>query len=180
MTYEQALAFWFSRVNYEQRTPQASDLKLDRMRALLALLGEPQRRLRILHVAGSKGKGSTSAMLAAVLDRAGYRTGLFTSPHLSRVEERIQLDGRPVSAEELRVLLADVERAIGAPPCDSVAAPLRLACAPTFFEVTTALGFLHFVRRRADAAVVEVGLGGRFDSTNVCDPAVSVITSISL
>src|SRR5437764_11458621 len=83
MDYEQALAFWFGHVNYEQRPPAAGDLKLDRMRGLLRLLGEPHRRLRIVHVAGSKGKGSTAAMLAAVLRRAGYRTGLFTSPHLT-------------------------------------------------------------------------------------------------
>jgi dihydrofolate synthase/folylpolyglutamate synthase len=180
MTYEQALAFWFSRVNFEQRTPQASDLNLDRMRSLLSLLRDPQRRLRIVHVAGSKGKGSTSAMLAAILGAAGYRTGLFTSPHLCRVEERIQVDGQPVSAEELRALLSDVETAIGSPPCDPDSRPRLLTSTPTFFEVTTALGFLHFVRRRTDAAVVEVGLGGRFDSTNVCDPVLSVITSISL
>src|SRR5262245_55836572 len=84
ITYEEALAFWYSRINYEQRSPKPDDLKLDRIRALLQLLGDPHRRLRIVHVAGSKGKGSTSALLAAVLRQAGYRTGLFTSPHLSR------------------------------------------------------------------------------------------------
>src|SRR5437660_11671696 len=106
-TYEQALAFWFGRVNYEQRSPRPDDLKLDWMRALLGLLGNPQDRLRIIHVAGSKGKGSTSAMLAAILVHAGYRTGLFTSPHLSRVEERIQVDGQPISAAELTAILSE-------------------------------------------------------------------------
>jgi dihydrofolate synthase/folylpolyglutamate synthase len=173
-TYEQALAFWYGRVNYEQRTPQASDLKLDHMRALLRLLGDPQDRLRILHVAGSKGKGSTAAMLASILRQAGYRTGLFTSPHLCHVEERIQVDDQPISHEELTSLLGDVEEAIEA--LEGRAEP---AIPMTFFEVATALGFLHFVRRRVDAAVIEVGLGGRFDSTNVCLPLVSVITSIS-
>ena len=173
MTYEQALAFWYSRINYEQRTPRPDDLKLDRIRALLQLLGNPQERLRIIHVAGSKGKGSTSAMLAAVLRQAGYRTGLFTSPHLNRVEERIQVDGAPVSAEELAVLMADVQRAVAVLDRDGFSEPV------TFFEVVTALGFLHFVRRRVEAAVVEVGLGGRFDSTNVCQPLVALITSIS-
>jgi dihydrofolate synthase/folylpolyglutamate synthase len=173
MTDEEALAFWYGRINYEQRSPKPSDLKLDRMRALLRLLGDPQRRLRILHVAGSKGKGSTSAMLASILRRAGYRTGLFTSPHLCRVEERIQVDGQPVTAAELTALLGEVR--------DAVKALDRAATQPpvTFFEVATALGFLHFVRRRVDAAVVEVGLGGRFDSTNVCRPSVALITSIS-
>lgn len=175
-TYDQALAFWYSRINYEQRTPQPSDLKLDRMRALLSRLGEPQDRLRIVHVAGSKGKGSTSAMLAAILRQAGYRIGLFTSPHLCRVEERIQVDGTPISGEELIALMQDVQPVVEAL---DAAAPTP-GGRPTFFEVATALGFLHFIRRRTDLAVVEVGLGGRFDSTNVCRPTVAVITSISL
>ncbi len=169
-SYDDALAFWYGRVNYEQRSPAPGDLKLDRMRALLRLLGDPQERLRIVHVAGSKGKGSTAALLAAVLGRAGYRTGLFTSPHLCRVEERIQVDDQPVSCEELTALLGDVRAALARSP----------GLEPTFFEVATALGFLHFWRRRVGAAVIEVGLGGRFDSTNVCRPALAIITSISL
>jgi dihydrofolate synthase / folylpolyglutamate synthase len=193
-TYHDALAFWFARVNYEQRSPRPSDLKLDRMRALLRLLGEPQERLRVVHIAGSKGKGSTAAMLASVLRHAGYRTGLFTSPHLSRVEERIQVDGEPISADELTSVLGDVADAVR--KLDLAAAPAFVdvaswanrgrAQAPeppapvTFFEVGTAAGFLHFLRRRVDVAVVEVGLGGRFDSTNVCQPLVALITSISL
>lgn len=172
MTYEQALAFWFGRVNYEQRMPTPVDLKLDRMRGLLRMLGEPHERLRIIHVAGSKGKGSTAAMLASVLCRSGYRVGLFTSPHLCRVEERIQVDGEPIRPEELTTLLEEVHEAIAGPACGEGE--------PTFFEIATAVGFLHFVRRRVDVAVLEVGLGGRFDSTNVCRPLVSVITSISL
>jgi dihydrofolate synthase / folylpolyglutamate synthase len=163
-------AFWNSLINYEQRTPTPADLKLDRMRSLLARLGSPQDRLPILHVAGSKGKGSTAAMLAAVLQQAGYRTGLFTSPHLCRVEERFQIDGRPIPTEELGALLADVRAAID---------PRRPALMPTFFEVGTAAGLLHFIRRRVDIAVLEVGLGGRLDSTNVCRPLVAIITSIS-
>jgi dihydrofolate synthase / folylpolyglutamate synthase len=175
MTYEEALRYWFGRVNYEQRSPRPSDLKLDRMRALLERLGNPQRRLRVVHVAGSKGKGSTSAMLAAVLQRAGHRTGLFTSPHLARVEERIQVNGEPVSPEELAVLMADVRPAVEA--LDAHKPPEAVGV--TFFEIATALGLLHFVRRRVEVAVLEVGLGGRFDATNVCLPRVAVITSIS-
>lgn len=165
---DQALAYWYGRINYEQTSPQPDDLKLDRMRTLLRRLGDPQDRLRIVHVAGSKGKGSTSAMLAAILRQAGYRTGLFTSPHLCRVEERIQVDGQPISREELAVLLEEMRQVEGR---------MRTVC--TFFEIATALGFLHFARRRVELAVVEVGLGGRFDSTNVCRPLVAVITSIS-
>src|SRR5215471_16870330 len=108
MNYDEALAFWYGRVNYERKAPQPGDLKLDRMRALMHRLGDPQDRLRIVHVAGSKGKGSTAAMLAAILRQAGYRTGLFTSPHLCRVEERIQVDDEPISRDELASLLGDV------------------------------------------------------------------------
>src|SRR5262245_21897980 len=141
------------------------------MRSLLARLGQPHRNLRIIHVAGSKGKGSTSAMLAAVLRQAGYRTGLFTSPHLCRYEERFQIDGRAISAGELAVLLTDVRAVLERRPLRGVP--------PTFFELATAVGLLHFERRGVEAVLLEVGLGGRLDSTNVCTPLVSVITSIS-
>ncbi len=164
-----ALAFWFGRINYEQRTPRPGDMKLHSIRALLARLGDPHQRLPIIHVAGSKGKGSTSAFLAAILRRAGYRTGLFTSPHLVAIEERFQVDGQSISQPELLTLLRDVQTAVEKAP----------ALDATFFEVATAVGFLHFVRRRVEIAVIEVGLGGRFDSTNVSHPAVSLITSIS-
>jgi dihydrofolate synthase/folylpolyglutamate synthase len=178
LNYEEALAFWFGRINYEQRTPGPTDLKLDRMRTLIGLLGDPQEKLRIVHVAGSKGKGSTSAMLESILRQAGYRTGLFTSPHLCRVEERIQVNGMPIQPLELASLMEEIrvavtkteESGLDSPdPCQAV----------TFFEVATALGFLCFARQEIDVAIVEVGLGGRFDSTNVCNPLVSVITSIS-
>jgi dihydrofolate synthase / folylpolyglutamate synthase len=168
---DQARAWWYGLINFEQRTPAAADLKLDHMRALLARLGNPHRRLRIVHVAGSKGKGSISAMLASILRQAGYRNGLFTSPHLCRVEERFQVDGQPITTTELTALLNEVREA------SEVASAPRVPF--TFFEVATAVGFLHFVRRRVEAAVVEVGLGGRLDSTNVCAPIVALITSIS-
>ncbi|MCZ2343483.1 MAG: bifunctional folylpolyglutamate synthase/dihydrofolate synthase [Bacteroidales bacterium] len=171
MTYDEAIAFWYGRINYEVRSATPFDLKLERMRALLRLLGDPQDRLRIVHVAGTKGKGSTCALLDSVLRQAGYRVGLFTSPHLVHVEERIRVNGMPISHQELAARMAEVATAVRElergpfPP-------------PTFFEIGTALGFLHFVQRRVDLALVEVGLGGRFDSTNVCQPLVSVITSI--
>ena len=174
MTYEQALAFWFGRVNYEQRSPKPSDLKLDRMHALLDRLGNPQQNLRIVHIAGSKGKGSTSAMLAAIVQQAGYRTGLFTSPHLVGVEERIQVDGQMISRDELAGAMAQVAQATA-----DLEARTPALLPVTFFEVATALGFLHFTRRRVELALLEVGLGGRFDSTNVCRSMVSIITSIS-
>jgi dihydrofolate synthase/folylpolyglutamate synthase len=169
MTYEEASQFWFGRVNYEQKSPRVGDFKLDRMRHLLAVLGDPHERLRIVHVAGSKGKGSTAAMLASILQHQGFRVGLFTSPHLVAVEERIQVDREPIGKNELAALLSDIRAATPGPMMDEL----------TFFEIGTALGFLHFVRSNVEFAIVEVGLGGRFDSTNVCDPLVAVITSIS-
>lgn len=167
LTPDQALRFWYDRTNYEHRQATPDDLKLDRMRLLLTQLGNPQHRVRILHVAGTKGKGSTSAMLASILQQAGYRTGLFTSPHLHQVEERFRVNGQPITSGELICLLSEIRQACKVVP-DA-----------TFFEIATAVGWLHFVRRRAEVAVMEVGLGGRFDSTNVCQPDVAVITSIS-
>lgn len=169
MTHDKALAFWYGRINYEVKSAQPSDLKLERMRAFLDRIGRPQDRLRIVHVTGTKGKGSTAAMLASVLGNAGYRVGLFTSPHLVEVHERIRVDGASISRPELAALISEI-----APVVKS----LEDKSGPTFFEIGTALGFLHFVRRRVDLAIVEVGLGGRFDSTNVCRPLVSVITSV--
>ncbi len=169
MTHDEALAWWFARVNFETRAPAPTDLSLGRMHALLRVLGDPHKRLRLIHVAGSKGKGSTSTMLSAVLRHAGYRTGLFTSPHLVALEERFQVDGVPVTRPELTQLLIDIRHASE-----------RRHLPVTFFEIATAAGFLHFERRGCGAAVIEVGLGGRLDSTNVCTPALSVITSISL
>ena len=173
MTYDDAIAFWFGRINYEVRSAAPSDLKLERMRALLKAVGDPHDRLRIIHVTGTKGKGSTAAMIASVLASAGYRVGLFTSPHLERVEERIRVNGEPIGGGELAALVnrlaPEVRRMEAGPPPH-----------PTFFEMSTALGFLHFVQRRCDFAVIEVGLGGRFDSSNVCRPLVSVITTVGL
>ncbi|QJW95470.1 bifunctional folylpolyglutamate synthase/dihydrofolate synthase [Frigoriglobus tundricola] len=172
MTYDDALNFWYGRINYEVRSAGPLDLKLERMRALLRRLGDPHERLRLVHVTGTKGKGSTCAMIASVLRATGYRVGLFTSPHLEHVEERVQVDGVPISRAELVARMEDVAPAVRAMETEAGLPP------PTFFEIGTALGFLHFVRRRCDVAVIEVGLGGRFDSTNVCRPLVSVITNI--
>src|SRR5262249_31342705 len=128
----------------------------------------------IVHIAGSKGKGSTSALLESIVRQAGYRTGLFTSPHLACVEERIQVDGQIITSEELASAMAQVAQAV-----TEVETRTPALQPVTFFEVATALGFLHFARRRVELAVIEVGLGGRFDSTNVCRPLVAIITSIS-
>ena len=143
---------------------------------LLGLLGDPHRRFRSLHVAGTNGKGSTAAYLAAMLRAAGYRTGLYTSPHLVSFTERIRIDGVSISedrvvelAERVRHLSRDLPAAEGAGPFT-----------PTFFEATTAMAFSYFAEEHADIVVAEVGMGGRLDSTNVITPLVSVITNIDL
>jgi dihydrofolate synthase / folylpolyglutamate synthase len=176
-----AREFLDHRVDFERfsRIPDtARAFRLDRMRTLLAKLGNPQDSLPIIHVAGTKGKGSTSAMLAAVLAKAGYRTGLFTSPHLEKVEERIVLDGRQCSASEFTALIEMVRPVVE--QIDSKAADGHFEeIGPTYFEILTAMALLFFRQQNATAVVLEVGLGGRLDSTNVCLPRVSVITSIS-
>src|SRR4051794_30767192 len=157
--------------------PQApAELQLGRMRRLLRRLGDPQEGVRIIHVAGTKGKGSTSAMIAAALSAAGVRTGLFCSPHLHALEERFNIDGRSASPEELVALTQTVRPAVAELDAGD---PHPRHRALTFFEITTAMGLLHFARRQAGAVVLEVGLGGRLDSTNVVRPVVSAITSIS-
>ena len=178
---EAARRFLYGRIDYERVCDVPyweRSFKLGRMRELLDRLGSPHQAMPIVHVAGTKGKGSTAAMLGAVLSACGYRTGVFTSPHLDRLEERIAVDGQPCSAAELVELVERLSPAVEAmdkaasqwdPPEDG----------PTYFELVTAMAMLHFARRKVEAAVLEVGLGGRLDSTNVCRPLVSVITSIS-
>lgn len=175
-TREAALEFLYGRIDYE-RTAQLNygpaGLKLGRMNELLARCGDPHRGLPAVHVAGTKGKGSTACMIAAATTAAGYRTGLFSSPHLDRIEERTAIDGRPQETSDL-VALAELVR----PHVEAMDAG-GAESAPTYFEITTAMAFLQFRRSRADLAVLEVGLGGRLDSTNVCEPVACVITSIS-
>lgn len=174
--YEQAIEFLFSRINYERlpgKAFSASDFKLDRMREFLHRLGNPQETLPVVHVAGTKGKGSTSAMLASVLTAAGYRTGLFTSPHITAFEERMTVDGRRPTPEELVSLLQRVEKIVQ--ELDELPGPMS----PTYFEIATALAWEYFRRQQVQIAVLEVGLGGRLDATNLCRPEVTVITSIS-
>ena len=143
-------------------------LGLERSRTLLAAMGDPQRRFPAVLVAGTNGKGSTSALLAAMARAAGYRTGHYTSPHLEAVEERLQVDGRRIAPGRFSVLLAEIialaERGTGSPP--------------TYFEAVTLAAFRWFAEEKVDLAVIEVGLGGRLDATNLCDPILSLITPI--
>ncbi|KAB2957270.1 MAG: bifunctional folylpolyglutamate synthase/dihydrofolate synthase, partial [Thermoanaerobaculia bacterium] len=145
-------------------------LGLDSLRALLERLDDPQRGLPAVLVAGTNGKGSTAAMLDAVVRAAGLRAGLYTSPHLERVEERIRIGGAPIDAA---LLAAALESVLGA----ARGAGLET---PTYFEAVTAAAFLAFAEARVELAVLEVGLGGRLDATNLSDPLVSVITPIAL
>ncbi|HTP53501.1 MAG TPA: folylpolyglutamate synthase/dihydrofolate synthase family protein [Thermoplasmata archaeon] len=144
-------------------------------RALLAGLGDPQRAFPAVHVTGSKGKGSVAVMTAAILSAHGLRTGLFTSPHLASYRERIRRDGRTIAPGAVVEGVERIEALAG-----SLEAAGRIDRSPTFFEVTTALGLDWFARQKVDAAVVEVGIGGRLDSTNVLDSRVGVISTIEL
>jgi len=149
-------------------------LGLENIATLCLALGNPQNRFLSIHVAGTNGKGSVSAMLAEITREHGLRTGLYTSPHLARVEERIRVDGASIAPKRFRELLAGLKSVI-----DRLMAEGRLAYHPTYFEVVTALAFLEFAGRDVEVAVLEVGMGGRFDATNLVRPLVSIITTIA-
>lgn len=154
------------------------DLGLDRIESLLAALDNPHHRVPIVHVAGTNGKGSVCAYLAAVLSAAGYRTGRYTSPHLVNWTERICIDSEPISWADLQTHLATVEAAMAKPLLRRIAADIPI---PTQFEVFTAAAWQYFAQQQVDIAVIEVGLGGRLDATNVCStPLATVIVSIGL
>jgi dihydrofolate synthase/folylpolyglutamate synthase len=176
-----ALDYLLGRIDYERSVavpygePQ---YRLDRMRDLLERLDRPDRRFPIVHITGTKGKGSTSAMIAAALTACGLTTGLYTSPHLERLEERFQVDGVPCPGDEFARIVEQM-RPVVAVMDEAAARRSPAEGGPTYFELTTAIALLHFAARGCDAVVLEVGLGGRLDSTNVCQSTVSVITSIS-
>ena len=149
-------------------------LGLENIATLCAALGNPQNRFLSVHVAGTNGKGSVSAMLDGIARAHGVRTGLYTSPHLARVEERIRIGGRSIAPARFLARLSELKAVI-----DGLMAEGRLAYHPTYFEVLTALAFVEFAERGVDVAVLEVGMGGRFDATNVVHPLVSVITTIA-
>lgn len=147
---------------------------IDRMAGFAAALGHPERAVPIVHVAGTNGKGSVAAMVEAILRAAGWRVGLYTSPHLVRLGERVQVNRVALSEAEIAAYTAELQ-----PLADEIGA--READArPSFFEFMTAMAFLQFVRKRCDVAVMEVGMGGRLDATNIVEPEVAVITSIGL
>ena len=169
--YQEALDYLYSFVDYSLTRNfryTADKFDLGRMRELMALSGDPQNCYPVIHVAGTKGKGSTAAIIASVLQAAGLRVGFYTSPHLQDYCERIQMNRAQISHEDFTALVAEIK--------PLVAQVEQL----TTFELTTALGVLYFARQACDVAVIEVGLGGRLDATNIVDPLVSVITSLSM
>jgi dihydrofolate synthase/folylpolyglutamate synthase len=171
MNYREAIAYLYSLTDYEKvrverYTPETHNLS--RVERLLAAMGNPHTRFPAVHIAGTKGKGSAAAMCEACLRAAGYRTGFYTSPHLHTFRERIQVAGGKIARGEVVALVEEARPLIERIPD------------VTYFEAITAMGFLHFARSGVDMAVVEVGLGGRLDATNVLTPEVSVITSLSL
>ena len=176
-TYEDAVRFLEEGINYERSRGWAYNthsLNLGRMEDLLVALGNPERRYHVLHVAGTKGKGSTAGAAAALLCRAGQRTGLLTSPHLVTHRERIRIDGRMISPEQFVSGVRRMRAYVDGKRVHEAAADR----APTYFEMLTALAFDHFAEQGVDWAVVEVGLGGRLDSTNVVQPDCCAITTI--
>ncbi len=168
--YQQALDYLYSFVDYSltrnlRNLPEK--FNLERMRALMQRIDNPHQKYPVIHVAGTKGKGSTAAMIAGGLQAAGYRVGFYTSPHLIDFTERIQVNRQPISKASLVEIVEELKPHIAEIP------------ELTTFELTTAVGFVYFAQQHIDAAVVEVGLGGRLDATNIVTPLVSVITSIS-
>ncbi len=172
-TYKTALNFLNAHTNYELMTRigyNSTNFNLSRMNRLLAGVGNPHRQFKSVHIAGTKGKGSTAAMLSAMLVNAGLKVGLYTSPHLVDIRERIQVDEQWISEAEMTQHMAKIAPVVKKLAKDE----------PTFFEIMTAISFMHFAENEVDVAVVEAGLGGRLDSTNVLKPEVTAITSISL
>ena len=162
MTYASAVAYLYSLQKHGIK------LGLETMIALVGRLGMPQARYRTLHIAGTNGKGSTAAMTAAILQKAGYRVGLYTSPHLIEFRERIRVNGEMIGEADV-ARLTDVVKGL----CET-------DISPTFFECTTAMALQHFADAQVDVAVLEVGLGGRFDATNVVTPMACAITTIAM
>ncbi|MEQ9438577.1 MAG: folylpolyglutamate synthase/dihydrofolate synthase family protein [Cyclobacteriaceae bacterium] len=168
MTYQEALEFLYQQLPMYQRVGAAAFKKdLTNTHALCTHLGEPQTKFETLHVAGTNGKGSSAHMLAAVLQASGYKTGLYTSPHLKDFSERIRVNGEPVPQENVLEFVQQHRL-------------FMEALKPSFFEMTVGMAFHYFAQEKVDIAVIEVGLGGRLDSTNVIHPLVSLITNIGL
>ena len=174
-SYRQAIDYLFKRTDYERQSHlryNVTTFSLERMENLLTLMGNPHKKLNTAHVAGTKGKGSTATMLARMLEANGYAVGLYTSPHVVHLHERIAVNSQLITDHEMMSLLNRIHG-----PVEKLS---KKGEAPTFFEIMTAIAFLHFVDKEVDIAVIETGLGGRLDSTNVIQPKVIGITSLSI
>ena len=168
MTYSQTLDYLFSKLPMYQRVGAAAyKADLNNTIAICKVLGNPEKKLKFIHIAGTNGKGSSSHMLAAILQQAGYKTGLYTSPHLLDFRERIKINGKMISKQEVVKFVEDYQSVFE-------------AIEPSFFEWTVGLAFHYFSQQEVDVAIIEVGLGGRLDSTNVITPVCSLITNIGL
>ena len=174
MSYDTAVANLYALGHELARTP-SHKFDLAHMRVLLAALGHPEQRFPAVLIAGTNGKGSTAATLASILRAAGYRTALYTSPHLVRLNERIRIDGEEIPDQDFAVIHDRVEQI-----ANRLVAAEQLPWHPSFFEMLTAIAFEHFAQAKVNIAVLEVGMGGRLDATNVVEPMISVITDISL
>ena len=174
MSYESAVASMFA-LGHELAHMPAHKFDLAHMRGLLEGLSHPERTFPSVLIAGTNGKGSTAATLASILRASGLKTALYTSPHLLRINERIQVNGQEIPDEVFAALHAEVDRV-----AERLIEQGKLPWHPSFFEMMTAIAFTHFARERVEIAVLEVGMGGRLDATNVVEPLVSVITDISL
>jgi dihydrofolate synthase/folylpolyglutamate synthase len=174
MSYENAVARMYALGHELTHTP-SHKFDLKHMRVLLNALEHPEQKVPGVLIAGTNGKGSTAATLASILQASGLRTGLYTSPHLVRINERIRINGEAIADDEFTLLHDMVDRT-----AERLVAEGELPWHPSFFEMLTAMAFEHFARKKVDIAVLEVGMGGRLDATNVIEPRVSVITDISL
>jgi dihydrofolate synthase/folylpolyglutamate synthase len=174
-TYEQALDYLFTKTDYEKQQKlryNVTTFDLERMLGLLRNLGNPHKKTRTVHIAGTKGKGSTATMLSRMMEASGYKVGLYTSPHVSTLHERIAVDAEMITRKEFLGLMNRIQ-----PTLEKMG---QKDNHPTFFEIMTAMAFMHFADKKVDIAVIETGLGGRLDSTNVITPEVCGITSISI
>lgn len=174
LSYDQALVYIDSLINYESEENfpyHKKFLNLERTKQILELVGNPHQHLKIIHITGTKGKGSTAAMVSSILKEGGLKVGLFTSPHLVSSRERIRIGNQLIKKKEFAFLVSEIRSKLETSPLPSL---------PTFFEVYTAIALLYFYYKKVDFAVLEVGLGGRLDATNVVNSLLAIITQISL
>src|SRR3954465_5078174 len=174
MSYQTAVERMYALGHELAQTP-SHKFDLAHMRVLLGALNHPEQKFPSVLIAGTNGKGSTAATLASILQASGLRTGLYTSPHLVRINERIRINGVEIADDDFALLTDVVDRT-----AERLVGEGELPWHPSFFEMLTAIAFEHFAQRHVDIAVLEVGMGGRLDATNVVEPHLSVITDIAL